>query len=85
MQNEWISVKDRLPKKDGEYLCITGAKHYRLLYFAGNLYEVDKYEFYDKRKAKNKSGFYYLDNEWGYVEWDDITHWMPLPKLPKGE
>ncbi len=84
---EWISVKDRLPEKDGEYLCIDYFKlfkeqFHRVCYFANDLYEVDELVFADE---KGKSGFYKDDRECGYYTLSSITHWMPLPELPKGE
>jgi hypothetical protein len=30
-------------------------------------------------------GFYDNDPEWGDIEIDDVTHWMPLPEPPKGD
>lgn len=77
---KWISVKDRLPDTEGEYLCISGDFIY-IFEFAKDLYKVDKYTF-DNRKGK--SGFYEFDGEWGYYEKERVTHWMPLPELPKG-
>ena len=87
MQNEWTSVKDRLPEKDGQYLCVCSAFQYSSPYiitswFSENLYKVDKYDFFNR---KGKSGFYEYDSEWGYFEHNNVTHWMPLPELPKGE
>ena len=78
---KWISVKDRLPDKEDEYLCISEDFIY-IFEFAKDLYKVDKYSF-DNRKGK--SGFYEFDREWGYYEKERVTHWMPLPELPKGE
>jgi hypothetical protein len=85
--SEWVSVNDRLPDKDGEYLCVIYFKLcksqlYKICYFAKDLYEVDELYFKDER---GKSGFYAYDGEWGYYECSDVTHWMPLPELPKGE
>ena len=84
---EWISVKDRLPDRDGEYLCVSldvffGKKFIEVHNFTKNLYKVDKYDFKDE---KGKSGFYGYDREYGYFQIGNVTHWMPLPKLPKGE
>ena len=54
---EWISVKDRLPDTDGEYLCTWNGYIGVLIY----------------------------DREQGYFHHNKVTHWMPLPELPKGE
>lgn len=72
--NRCISVKDALPDTDGEYLVYT------------NRYEVVEYD------AKLRQFGYtdkYIDEQ-GYnaVEWyevNNVTHWMPLPKLPESE
>ena len=84
---EWISVKDRLPDKEGKYLCVdcsqmVGKPFIRILSFSNDLHEIDEYDFCSD---KGKSGFYGYDGEWGYYSAENITHWMPLPELPKGE
>ena len=78
---EWISVNDRLPDTDGYYLCVW-YNFIEVFEFTKDLYKVDKYVFPD---FKGKSGFYSCDREWGYIYEDGVTHWMPLPELPKGE
>lgn len=80
--SEWISVKDRLPDKEGIYLCFyryCGCDIFRILSFAFNLEEVDEFDF----KGQNRSGWYNRDSEWGYYEMSEVTHWMPLPEPPK--
>ena len=82
--NEWISVKDRLPKEDGHYLVIWNFNKTtctEVLCFAKDARKVDKYDFV--RKWKNV--WYEYDSEWGHYTVDDVTHWMPLPQPPKGE
>lgn len=83
MMPEWISVKDRLPEKNGKYLCfrkynVLSGGNIQIYSFAHNLKKVDKYDF-----RHNKSGWYDYDSEYGYCEVDNITHWMPLPEPPK--
>lgn len=74
--SEWISVQDRLPAQDdhNDYL-ITDGEHC----FVGH--------YRHKAQAWDNSTLgwiqaYYAD---GSVEDIEITHWMPLPELPKGE
>lgn len=81
---EWISVKERLPDKDGRYLCYTDTDYgypIEIASFATNLYEVDEYDFEDEKRA----GWYCYDGNWGFNEIEDITHWMPLPDAPQKE
>ena len=79
---EWISVKDKLPNKDGKYLCCwCDGKYIDIYSFAKNLRKVDEIDF----KGMNRKGWYDYDSEWGYCEQESVTHWMPLPELPKGE
>ena len=81
---EWISVKDKLPNKNGKYLCcwsgcINDKPCISIYSFATNLSRINKYDF----QGKNRKGWYDYDSEWGYGEMCGVTHWMPLPKLPK--
>lgn len=84
MENPWHDTLADPPKEGGEYLCATwwsthGLPSYRVLDYSMNLYQVDKYEFADR---KGKAGWYYYDSEWGYRSRDDVTHWMPIHPLP---
>ena len=73
--DKWISVKDRLPEDDGKYM----------VWYKG---ELDICEFDVESQT---FGYTYDDYDEMYshlVCWDDgmdkdITHWMPLPELPK--
>ena len=67
-QTTWISVKDRLPPRNGNYLVVTeglgffrGCTDIKILYFYNGCFKLD-----DK-------DVYYMN----------ITHWMPLPEPPK--
>lgn len=77
---EWINVKDRLPDKNGRYLCFDGM-YMHIYRFATNFSELDQYDF----DGITGSGFCEYDREWGYTEISDVTHWMPLPEAPKGD
>ena len=65
---QWISIKDRLPEKSGEYLvlCQTAANmmvlNFSRKHLAFNVFDCQKDA---KTEIKN------------------ITHWMPLPKPPE--
>ena len=65
---QWVSVKDRLPKNTGRYL-------------TANISADDERCVFD---------LWFDCGEWYIDENDDefiykVTHWMPLPQLPKGE
>jgi len=68
---EWISIKDSLPQ-DMECVIAWGDNDIYMLTFKKNS---------DKRH-KNISG--YFDDSSGEAYFNEITHWMPLPKPPKG-
>ena len=76
---KWIPVWERLPEKRGDYLVTQKATFTDYVYisvagYALNLYDVDEYDFADKKR----SGWYEYDSEWGYRELDDVIAWMPL-------
>lgn len=83
---KWIPVSERLPEKRGDYLVTQKATFTDYVYisvagYALNLYDVDEYDFADKKR----SGWYEYDSEWGYRELDDVIAWMPLPQPYKAE
>ena len=81
---EWISVNDRLPEKDGAYLVTTngvsGLQNVKTRWFAKDGEMVDAYDL-----AGQKDVWYLYDIECGYVSIKTVTHWMPLPQPPKEE
>lgn len=84
---QWISVKDRLPKKEGKYLCTsyyksTNSLHINLYWFTKDFYQLDRFDFSDK---KGVGGFWDSDDEWGICHHESVTHWMPLPEPPQAE
>jgi hypothetical protein len=67
---EWISVKDRLPDREGWYITMTNA--------TGRCNGILPQEFV----IRNGVGKWrYRDR---YSPWE-ITHWQPMPQPPKGE
>ena len=78
---EWISVKDRLPGDEQEVLVIAHGWDGRLMYVGSH-----------KRVEAQKSWLTGITNKssewslwgWSYLKEPMVTHWMPLPELPKG-
>ena len=69
---EWISVTDRLPEKDGLYLCNYHFGKNRDMTFTRVLdyYATDKIPHFQHTLGDTTM---------------KVTHWMPLPEPPKGE
>lgn len=64
----WISVAERLPEKNGKYLCYVK----RFGQYAGmQYYYVDVLVFQEDRFFEDGIGT------------ERVTHWMPLPQPPK--
>ena len=82
---KWIPVEERFPSENGKFLVVKQiavkppTSIIDVCYFARDLYEIDKYDFVDKRGC---SDFYTYDSEYGYYVSKYITPWMPLPELP---
>jgi hypothetical protein len=68
--NGWVSVKDRMPKKEGEYLA-----------FGYSASDAARWivVMYDPRDEC----WYELSSDWDWT--DDVTHWQELPEPPKEE
>lgn len=82
LKSKWINVKDRLPDKNMKCLCCVLARSTPYIYileYTTNLYKVDKYDFPNKKHG----GFCDFDLEWGFIQYEKVTHWMPLPEPPK--
>lgn len=79
---EWISVKDRLPEKDGGYLVVINYfgnhQSINVRSFAKTGETVNEYDL-----AGEKNVWYRYDSEYGYVSTDSVTHWMPIPQPPE--
>lgn len=80
--SKWIPVTERLPEKDGKYLVYkywVQSGWCDVVSFAKDGRKIDEYDF--QREWENV--WYGYSSEWGYVTYDSITHWMPLPETPK--
>ena len=81
---KWIPVTERLPEKDGKYLCYKQLPFLTTGWccvcdFAKDGRKVDEYDF----ATEWENVWYGYDSEWGHITSDSVTHWMPLPEAPK--
>lgn len=75
---EWISVKDRLPEKDGCYIvtaCDEGCSCGDGIWYDTVVIEAEHY----------KGEWSWNENGTEYDITCFVTHWMPLPQPTKGE
>lgn len=75
---KWISVSDELPKRNGKYLVVANHGAVRTLEYATNLSEI-----HDDFEDESHNGWFFYDGEYGFCEYTGVTHWMPIPELPK--
>lgn len=81
-QPRWISVKERLPEPNQDVLLIAHGWKGRLLYI-GRLH-------HEEAETSWLTGITTMESEWSINGWSYlktplVTHWMPLPELPKEE
>ena len=67
IESQWISVEERVPKKDEIILCLTN-----------NGQSVCEYVNYNHTDSR-----FYLNDLDYYFELENVSHWMPLPSPPK--
>lgn len=65
----WIPVTERLPDIFVNVLCTNGRSVFKAYYYDGSITKI--------------MGWWECPDDGHLLE--DITHWMPLPKLPKKE
>lgn len=76
--SEWISVKDKLPKADGEYI----------VYAQDENSPSGEGVWYDNVVVVAEYAFgiwWWWDNGTDFDVTNNITHWMPLPEPPRME
>ena len=80
--NQWISVKDRLPEKDGNYLCYLECGAVCEATFDSTIAsEGEEFPFGEWVAVYNSDTLGFTDSYW--EEYDAITHWTPLPEPPQ--
>lgn len=72
--NGWINVKDRLPDKDGRYLCVVGS----------SFHPIRIMDFYAKIEFPADDRDHWKDESGNSVYNWFVKFWRPLPEPPKG-
>ena len=75
---EWIPVKDRLPKETGRYLTVK--KRIAPDYLGGNRTDIVILKFFVDKGFRMPT---HIPNWINEEINDEVTHWMPLPQPPK--
>ena len=73
----WIPVSERLPGENGDYLVFKGSSYGGWCEVAGFAKDGSEVDEYDLGGCENV--WYDYDSEYGYIAFDSVTHWMPLP------
>ena len=77
----WTKYNKQPPLENDRYLVVAaifGIPRIQIYSYADDLYKVDEFDFHEDAGA----GWYDYDDEVGYYQIPNVTHWMPLPELP---
>lgn len=82
-QIRWISVSEKLPEKDGDYLLFGKVVEDNTEDIFIGMYDAcaEKFGYWEDYYDRNTLGF--LDSE--LIEYNKVIAWMPLPKPYKAE
>lgn len=87
----WISVKDRLPYQEPEHLLtydwvlVTSMRKPNVITIARYLKTGWQFLYSSENHIENVSEGPCCGDVTAYLDIEDITHWMPLPKPPMDE
>lgn len=81
--SEWISVKDRLPEKQGHYLVFTSINYWKGGCNENNPNWFGTTKGYENTPTSVLDCFFDCTGDWNRVCNHHVTHWMPLPEPPK--
>ena len=77
----WTSIDDKLPDKDGTYLCYLQCGAICQATYDSTVAAKGKFPFGDWVAVYNSETRDFTDSYW--EEYDAVTHWMPCPEPPK--
>lgn len=87
MDKDWISVEERLPEENGQYLvawslCKDYPLYYDIILWAKDI--AKQYPFiYDEEYENREGGGWVVSSPDGDYENKCVEYWMELPKLPE--
>lgn len=78
IQSGWISVEDKMPEDSGDYMVLNDGR-IEIAPYDKEVAQEGLYPFGYEDKEIDEIGNTLID----WIEISGVTHWMPLPELPK--
>ncbi len=76
--SEWISVEERLPTMGRQVLV-------SVEYDGKKYYALDEWDYYHERPVSFSSETICTGEGWQDHDFEDVTHWMPIPEPPNSD